>query len=75
LKWIVGFYGLQIAVLIVLIMISWFIWDKRFRKKHGRDVPEGFVRTNEINIDPTTKKKLIVYYHPETGERFYKEED
>lgn len=37
-------------------------------------VPEGFVRTNEVSIDPTTKKKLVVYFNSDTGERFYKEE-
>ncbi|VEF47646.1 Uncharacterised protein [Bacillus freudenreichii] len=72
-KWIIGFYGVQILILITLIIVSWFIWDKRF-KKHGREVPAGFQKTNEISIDPTTKKRLTVYYNPETGERFYKEE-
>lgn len=74
-KWILGFYGLQLLIVIILIIVSWFIWDKRFKKKHGREAPDGFQRTNEISIDPTTNKKLIVYYNPETGERFYKEED
>jgi hypothetical protein len=73
-KWIIGFYAIQIMILIVLIIVSWLIWDKRFKKKHGKDVPPGFVRTNEVSIDPTTGKKLVVYYHPESGERFYKEE-
>jgi hypothetical protein len=73
-KWIFGYFGLQIIILIILIFGSWFLWDRRFKKKHGTDVPEGFIRTNEVSIDPTTKKRLIVYYHPETGERFYKEE-
>lgn len=74
-KWVIGFYGLQILALIALIIVSWLIWDKRFKRKHGREVPIGFNRTNEVSIDPTTKKKLVVYYNPETGERFYKEED
>lgn len=73
-KWIVGFYGLQLVIALILIFGSWFIWDRRFKKRHGQNVPTGFVRTNEVTIDPTTKKKLVVYYHPETGERFYKEE-
>ncbi|MBM7716545.1 hypothetical protein MHB50_06535 [Siminovitchia sp. FSL H7-0308] len=74
-KWIIGFYGIQILLFIAIIIISWLIWDKRFKRKHGREVPKGFIPTNEVNIDPTTKKKLIVYYNPDTGERFYKEED
>ena len=75
LEWIVGFYGLQLVVLIILIIGSWLIWDRRFKTKHGEKVPEGFIRTKEVSIDPTTKKKLVVYVHPDTGERFYKEED
>lgn len=74
-EWIIGFYGVQFLILIVLIIGSWFFWDRRFKKKHGQDVPPGFVRTEEVSIDPTTKKKLVVYFHPETGERFYKEEE
>lgn len=73
--WIFGYFGIQILILTILIIGSWFIWDRRFKTKHGKDVPEGFIRTNEVSIDPTTKKKLVVYYHPETGKRFYKEED
>ncbi|KAA9018043.1 hypothetical protein [Niallia endozanthoxylica] len=74
-EWILGYFGVQILILAVLIFGSWFIWDRRFKTKHGTDVPEGYIRTNEVSIDPTTKKKLVVYYHPETGKRFYKEED
>ncbi|WP_274308416.1 hypothetical protein [Solibacillus daqui] len=73
--WIVGFYGIQLLILIILIIGSWFFWDRRFKTKHGKHVPKGFERTNEISIDPSTNKRLIVYFHPETGERFYKEEN
>lgn len=73
-EWILGFYGVQLLVIIVIAVASWFIWDKRFKNKHGQSVPKGFERTNEVSIDPTTQKKLVVYFNPETGERFYKEE-
>ncbi|MCP1143451.1 hypothetical protein [Lysinibacillus endophyticus] len=73
-KWIIGFYGVQLVILILLIILSYLIYDRRFKKKHGKQVPKGFVRTNEISIDPTTGKKLVVYFNPETGERFYKED-
>ncbi|BDH60270.1 hypothetical protein MTP04_04000 [Lysinibacillus sp. PLM2] len=72
--WIIGLYSIQIIVLLILIIGSWFIWDRRFKSKHGDQVPKGYIRTNEISIDPTTKKKLIVYYNPENGKRFYKKE-
>ncbi|WP_462412899.1 hypothetical protein [Neobacillus sp. Marseille-QA0830] len=73
-KWILGYFGFQILIVVILFIGSWFIWDRRFKKKHGQQVPEGFVRTNEVSIDPTTNKKLTVYFNPDTGERFYKEE-
>jgi hypothetical protein len=73
-KWIVGFYGIQLIILLILIFGSWYLWDRRFKTKHGQKVPEGFIRTNEVSIDPTTGKKLIVYYNPDTGERFYREQ-
>jgi hypothetical protein len=73
-EWILGFYGVELIIIVVLIIGSWFIWDRRFKTKHGKDIPEGFIRTKEVSIDPTTKKRLVVYFHPETGERYYKEE-
>jgi hypothetical protein len=73
-KWILGYFGMQFLFVLILFIGSWFIWDRRFKKKHGQQVPEGFVRTNEVSIDPTTKKKLVVYFNSDTGERFYKEE-
>lgn len=73
-EYILGFYGIQLLILLFLIIGSWFIWDRRFKTKHGKQVPKGFLRTNEISIDPSTQKRLVVYFNPETGERFYKEE-
>lgn len=73
-EWILGFYGVQLLAIIVIAVASWLIWDKRFKNKHGQSVPKGFERTNEVSIDPTTHKKLVVYFNPATGERFYKEE-
>lgn len=73
-EWILGFYGIQVFILFILIIGSWLIWDRRFKTKHGSQVPKGFVRTNEVSIDPSTNKRLVVYFNPETGERFYKEE-
>ena len=60
--------------ILVLALLSWLIWDKGFRNRHGQDIPNGFIRTDEVMVDPTTNKKLRVYYSHHTGERFYKEE-
>ncbi|MDQ0215252.1 hypothetical protein J2S13_001652 [Oikeobacillus pervagus] len=73
-EWVLGYFGIQLFILIILIIGSWLIWDRRFKNKHGNKIPPGFIRTNEVSIDPTTKKKLVVYYNKETGERFYKED-
>ncbi|TQR20307.1 hypothetical protein [Psychrobacillus vulpis] len=72
--WILYLYAMLFIVIVVLIICSWFIWDRRFKTKHGPNIPIGFTRTKEVSLDPTTKKKLVVYFNSETGERFYKEE-
>ncbi|MFY4775015.1 hypothetical protein [Metabacillus sp. RGM 3146] len=70
---VLAFYGLQLIVLIVLILLGVFIYDKRKKANQGKEVPPGFFETAEINIDPVTKVKTQVYYNEQTGERFYKE--
>ena len=60
--------------LIIIALLSWFIWDKRYRKNHGKDIPKGYVATDEVFIDPVNGKKLKVYYDPQTGNRFYHED-
>ncbi|AYC30546.1 hypothetical protein [Paenisporosarcina cavernae] len=74
-EWILGFYGIQFIVVLILIIGSWFIWDRRMKNRHGNAVPNGFERTSEVSIDPTTNKRLVVYFNSTTGERFYKEEE
>ncbi|KLU59978.1 hypothetical protein CEB3_c34090 [Peptococcaceae bacterium CEB3] len=61
------------AGLIILALLSWFAWDRRYRKNQGTDVPEGYVATAEVFIDPVNGKKFRVYYDPKTGNRFYRE--
>jgi hypothetical protein len=64
----------EVGILIVAV-ISFVFWDKRYRKNQGSKIPNGFKRTEEVTIDPSTNKKLRVYYNPTTGDRFYHEED
>lgn len=71
---IVGIYVLQIIAVIALILLGYFVYDKRFRRNHGTQVAAGFERTEEVNIDPVTGEKTRVYYNPKTGDRFYKKE-
>ncbi|KGP75175.1 hypothetical protein JT05_12070 [Desulfosporosinus sp. Tol-M] len=71
---IVGFYILIQIFIIAFALITYVIWDKRYRKNHGIDVPAGFEKTEEITIDPSDGRKLRVYYNRKTGERYYCEE-
>ena len=70
----VVFYILLQLGLVVFAVISLLIWDKRYRKNHGLNIPEGFEKTEEITIDPSDGRRLRVYYNNITGERFYHEE-
>ena len=65
---------IQISI-IVLAIISWLLWDKRYKINHGESVPEGFEATNEVTVDPKDGAKYKVYFNPKTGERFYHKEN
>lgn len=69
-----GFVNIYILIqicVVIFAVVGYVIWDKRYRKNHGVDIPEGFEKTEEITIDPSDGRKLRVYYNSETGERFY----
>ncbi|MFC0238518.1 hypothetical protein [Fictibacillus phosphorivorans] len=70
---LIGWQVLSIFFLIFLGIISWLYFDKRYKKSETK-VPSGYIWTDEISIDPTSGKRERVYYNPETGDRFYKEE-
>ena len=71
---IAGFYAVLGEAGLILVIISIAFIDKRYRKNHGKQIPKGFERTEEVTIDPNTNVKLRVYYNEKTGERFYHEE-
>lgn len=73
-EFVIGFYLLQIAAVIALILLGYFIYDKRANRNHGDKVPKGFERTEEVNVDPISEEKTRIYYNADTGERFYKKE-
>ena len=64
---------IQIGV-VIFAVLGFILWDKRYRKNHGVDIPVGFEKTEEVTIDPSDGRKLRVYYNSKTGERFYHEE-
>jgi hypothetical protein len=69
-----NFYLIFEIATIVLAVVSYVFWDKRYRKNHGSNIPDGFEKTEEIIIDPNSGRRLQVYYNSRTGERFYYEE-
>jgi hypothetical protein len=62
---------IEVAVVLVIAVIGYFIWDQRYRgASQGNLKP-----TNEVFRDPTSGKLTRVYEDPATGKRQYKEED
>jgi hypothetical protein len=61
---------IELAVVIVIAIVGYFIWDRRYRgQKEG-----NFKPTNEVFKDPTSGKLTRVYEDPATGKRQYREE-
>lgn len=60
---------------IIIALLSWFIWDKRYRGNSYPHLPEGYEKTDEVFIDPVNGKRQRVYYKAETGERLYVDEE
>jgi hypothetical protein len=58
------------AIVIVLAIVSYFVWDKRYRG----DAQGAFQPTGEVFKDPTTGKLTRVYEDPKTGRRQYRDE-
>ena len=63
-----------LIVLAAIALLSWFIFDKRFKMSNNNEIPPGYERTEEIFIDPTNKKRYRVYYNAADGSRYYYEE-
>jgi len=61
-------------ILAAIALLSWFIFDKRFKMTNNNEIPPGYEKTEESFIDPTNKKRYRVYYNPADGSRYYYEE-
>ncbi len=70
LKFVSWYVVLEILLVVVAISITIWLGKNRLKVK-GQRVPEGFVRTEEIFIDPTTGIKQQVWFNSRTGERYY----
>jgi hypothetical protein len=71
---IINIYIFWSLGVLIFAIIAYIIWDQRYRKNNGADVPPGFERTEEVTLDPSDGRVLRVYYNKRTGERFYHEE-
>ncbi|MCD1259337.1 HD family phosphohydrolase [Paenibacillus athensensis] len=68
------FYGLWAAGFIVLLVLSWVVYDKRYKSRDGGNASKpsnGFVETTEVFLDPKDGLRYRVYYNPRTGDREY----
>jgi hypothetical protein len=70
-NWIRGYYGVQLVIILVVIVLSILVYDKRYKIRKSRVIPTGFIRTEEVSVDPVTHEKQRVYYNRDTGERIY----
>ena len=59
-----------LVVVIVIAVVGYFIWDRRYRGGGGG----AFKATSEVFRDPTSGKLTRVYEDPATGKREYREE-
>ena len=66
----VVFQLVALVVLLVIAVVGYFVWDKRYRG----ETQGNFKPTNEVFKDPTSGKLTRVYEDPATGQRQYREE-
>ncbi|MGE5450126.1 MAG: hypothetical protein ACM3PA_01965, partial [Methanomassiliicoccales archaeon] len=55
-----GLYVLAQISILILAVVSYVFWDKRYRKNHGSNIPRDFEKTEEITVDPQTGTRLRV---------------
>ncbi|WDL99133.1 hypothetical protein [Alicyclobacillus sp. ALC3] len=70
-KFLVSYYVLEAVIVVLAIVATWWGRKKRLRSKQNQGPPTGFVKTNEVFVDPTTNITQQVWYNPSTGERHY----
>ena len=70
-KFILIYCAIQLSVFVGLLIAS-AKKDRRLDDRQGAVVPSGFISTGEVSHDPTTGDLITVYFHPQTGKRFYK---
>lgn len=64
LSWFAGF-----------VYLTYLFETYRYKALEEKKPGPEWERTDEKFIDPETGKPVVVYYHPQTGERLYVKED
>lgn len=67
---VLAYLELTAVIIIVAVSATWATRRRRLRATAFQPSP-GFIRTDEVFIDPTTGVKQQVWYNPQTGERQY----
>ncbi|MCR8644938.1 HD family phosphohydrolase [Paenibacillus sp. N1-5-1-14] len=72
-----GWTYINILIAVVVILLGWLIFDKRYKKPSDANekIPFGYEPTKEVFIDPKDGLRYRVYYSARTGERRYVQED
>ena len=70
LKFVASYLALEVVVVVVAIATTLWARRRRLRARDRRSL-EGFVRTEEAFVDPTTGIRQRVWFNPRTGERRY----
>ncbi|WAH36082.1 hypothetical protein [Alicyclobacillus dauci] len=70
--WFVSYVVFELMIVAVAVLATVLVRIRR-RSRLNRSItpPPGFVRTDEVSIDPTTGIAQRVWYDPATGERLY----
>lgn len=69
--WLIGFYFLFGALVILLSILGTVAYRRRRLGNRTQEPPFDYQKTDEIFIDPTTGIKQQVWYNRNTGERYY----
>ncbi len=74
LRFVVSYFAIEVVVIVVAVAATLWARRRRLRARDRRSL-EGFVRTEEAFIDPTTGIRQRVWFNPRTGERRYEAGD
>ena len=56
-----------------LLIVSGILFERRGYRPKVSMADGTWEKTGERFIDPTTKREVVVYYNPQTGERDYRD--